>query len=272
MDTWGISGPTFVAIYGGILVAVSTLVLVIRYRLSSPGRAALAGLRAFGPSPYEVAMLKGGDSLVLTVAACRLKESGCLSLGLAEELTVAGSLPPGADPVENWVYAAVQRRPTRAREVLDETAAEAVLAPIRQRLWALGLLLEPRQRSLIRVQRLWFVAVLGLGIARLVAGVNHHRPIGFLFLLLAVGAYSAYVISTPPIPTRAGRGLLNELKGDSSALGAYGFAADVALSGVTALWAADAALAGALGLKRGTGGFSGGGGCGGGGCGGGCGG
>jgi uncharacterized protein (TIGR04222 family) len=80
MDTWGISGPTFIAIYGSVLVVTGTVVFAIRHRLSgSAGRAGLAGLRTPELGPYEVAMLKGGDSLVPTVAACRLKESGCVT-------------------------------------------------------------------------------------------------------------------------------------------------------------------------------------------------
>ena len=70
MDTWGISGPTFIGIYGGILVVASMVVFAIRHRLSgSSERARLAGPRTSEFGPYDVAMLKGGDSLVLAVAA-----------------------------------------------------------------------------------------------------------------------------------------------------------------------------------------------------------
>ena len=84
MDTWGISGPTFMAIYGSVLVVTGTVVFAVRHRLSgSAERAGLAGLRTPEIGPYEVAMLNGDDSLVPAVAACRLKESGCVTLGQA---------------------------------------------------------------------------------------------------------------------------------------------------------------------------------------------
>lgn len=273
MDTWGISGPAFLAIYAGVLTVTGLVVFAICRRISGESdRSGLTGGREPELSPYEVAMLKAGDSLVLVAAACRLKEAGSVTLGEdGVGLVVTGPLPRPADPVESWAYSQVERSPGTKKAMLDKGAAEPVLAPIRQRLRATGLLLESRQRALIRCQLVWFVPALGLGVARLIAGAQNHRPIGLLVVLMLGGAYAAYVIAKPPIATLAGRRLLKRLEGDASALGAYGFAADVAVSGMAALWAADAALATALGMRQSSGGASGGGGgCGGGG--GGCGG
>ena len=126
---------------------------------------------------------------------------------------------------------------------------------------------------MIRWQLCWFVPIFGLGVARLIAGAQNHRPIGFLLVLILAGAFGAYSITKPPIATLAGGRFLKRLERDSSMFSSYGFAGDVALSGIGALWAADATLATALGLKQATGGIGGVGGCGvGGGCGGGCGG
>jgi uncharacterized protein (TIGR04222 family) len=271
MDTWGISGPTFLVVYAGLLAVTSAVVLAIRWRLSaSSDGSGLAEVRGCDVGLYDVAMLKGGDSLVLAVAACRLKEMGAVTVGEGGEITAAGRPPSEWDPVERWAYGRVRKDARGARLLRDVAAADPVLAPIRQRLWALGLLVRSRQGRVIRMQLLWFVPVFGLGVARLIAGANNHRPVGLLVVLLGAGVIVAWTITKPPIATPAGRRLLAELRGGSSALGAYGFGADVALSGVAALWAADAALAMALGLSRGSGGFGGGGGCGGGG--GGCGG
>lgn len=273
MDTWGIGGPTFLVLYGGVLAVTGLVVFAICRRISGESdRSGLVGLSPPELSPYEVAMLKGGDPLVLMVAACRLKEAGSLTLGEdGVGLVVGGPLPSPTDQVESWAYSRVEQSPGSRKAMLDERAAEPVLAPIRQRLLALGLLLERRQRSSIRWQLWWFVPVVGLGVARVIAGAQNHRPIGLLVVLLLAGAYGACWITRPPIATLAGRRLLKRLEQDASALGSYGFAADVAVSGTAALWAADATLATALGLKQATGGFGGGGGgCGGGG--GGCGG
>jgi uncharacterized protein (TIGR04222 family) len=272
VETWGFSGPTFLVVYGGVLAVTGAVAFAICRHLSGASDDSdLGELRRPDLGLYDVAMLKGGDSLVLAVAACRLKEMGAVTIAEKGTLTAVGRLPSDPDPVESWWYARVQAEAPRARVLLNAAAAEPVLAPIRQRLWALGLLVTPRQRRLIRMQLFCFVPAFGLGIARLIAGANNHRPIGLLFVLLGVGVFGAFAITKPPIATLAGRRLLGDLGRGSSVLDAYGFGADVALSGVAALWAADAALATALGLTRGGGGFGGGGGCGGGG-GGGCGG
>ena len=68
MNTWGISGPQFLVIYGAILVVTGAVVFAIRRRICGHSdRGGLATLRAPELSPYEGAMLKGGDSLALTV-------------------------------------------------------------------------------------------------------------------------------------------------------------------------------------------------------------
>jgi uncharacterized protein (TIGR04222 family) len=275
MDTWGITGPAFLGIYGGVLAIAGVVVFgICRWIRSESDRSGLVGLRTPELSPYEVAMLKGGESLVLTVVACRLKGAGSLKLNeRGAGLVVAGPLPASPDRIESWAYSLVQRTPGSGKAMLDEKVAGPVLAPIRQRLLALGLMLEDRQRSLIRRQLLWFMPVLGLGVARVIAGSQDHRPIGFLVMVILAAAWGAYALTTPPSTTLAGRRRLKRLEGDSAALGSYGSAGEVALSGVVALWATDSMLASASGIKRGAGGFGGGAGCGGGGgCGGGCGG
>ena len=146
MNTWGISGSQFLVIYAGVLAIALLVVFVICRRISGESdRSGLTGLRAPELTPYEAAMLKGGDSLVLTVAVCRLKEAGSVALTGSTGLVAAGPLPSRPDPVESWAHSLVQRSPSSSKAVLDELAAEPVLGPIRQRLSGLGLLLDRRQ-------------------------------------------------------------------------------------------------------------------------------
>src|SRR5947209_13171325 len=105
METWGISGPTFLAIYAGLLAVTSAMVFGICRRLSaSRDGSGLAELRKPDLGLYDAAMLKGGDSLVLAVAACRLKEMGAVTLGEKGMLNAVGRLPSDPDPVERWAY------------------------------------------------------------------------------------------------------------------------------------------------------------------------
>jgi uncharacterized protein (TIGR04222 family) len=236
-------------IYGAGLLAVGVVEFAICWWIRGESdRSDLAGSTPPELGPYEVAMLQGGDALVLTAAACRLKEMGSIApRGAPGGLTVIGEPPPSPEPVESWMYSVVRGAPGSSKEVLDEGAAEVVLWRIRERLRALGLMIGERQRSLIRRQLWWFAPVLALGVARVFAGVQNHRPVLGLIVLIVIGGYGAVVITKPPLTTLAGRRLLKRLRKDSSALGSYGSVADVALNGVSALWAADATLATALG-------------------------
>src|SRR4030088_3533770 len=126
MDTWGISGSQFLVMYGAALVLGVLLVFAIRRRISGESdRSGLVGLRAPELGPYEAAMVKGGDSLVVAVAACRLKEIGSLGVAGAGSLEVAGPLPASSDPVEDWVYSVVQHSPV-PKAVLNGEAAAVV--------------------------------------------------------------------------------------------------------------------------------------------------
>jgi uncharacterized protein (TIGR04222 family) len=176
-------------------------------------------------------MLTGGEKLVLAAAACRLSESGSLRpADGANVLTIAGPLPADAAAVERWVYSVVEGGSREARSVLDRDAAEPVLSPIRQRLWALGLLPDPRQVRSVRLRLLWFLPAAVLGVARLVAGIHNHRPVGFLVVLLGVGLFAAVTLTKRPLATLAGRRLLKRLEGDHGAFGGYGSAGAVARS------------------------------------------
>ena len=81
MDTWGISGPAFLGIYGAALALAGLAAFAtIRWIRGASDRSGLTGVQAPELSPSEVAMLKEGDSLVLTVATCRLKDEHSLKL------------------------------------------------------------------------------------------------------------------------------------------------------------------------------------------------
>ena len=129
METWGISGPTFIGIYAAVLVVTGTVVFAIRHRLSgSSGRAGVAGLGTPDLAPYDVAMLKGGDSLVLAAAACRLNEIGGVALGERGRSLRSGLSVRRRCSRELGVRGGANHSPT-ARDVLDDRAAEPVLAP-----------------------------------------------------------------------------------------------------------------------------------------------
>jgi uncharacterized protein (TIGR04222 family) len=295
MNTWGISGPYFLLLYAGLFIAAWTVVLAARRRIAAPaGPAAVPGQRELGL--YEAAMLNGGGRLALAAAACRLKQARRLRLDRDVGTVVAlGRLPANADPVEEWLYTRVKGSAAGASDVLGERPAEPVLGPIRDGLRERGLILTGRQTASMRWQVLWFAPLLALGVLRVVAGTANHKPVLYLVLLMLLSLALAISLCLPrrgvsassisrlfclPRITSAGARALAGMRaapggeGGSAVPGRAGLARTVALNGLGAVALADAAFAAMLGVRSGSGWWSGdgwgGGGCGGGG--GGCGG
>ena len=75
MNTWGISGPAFLALYGTALVVVTAAAVWVGWR-----RERVAADDA-GVDEYEVALLNGGERLAAVVALVNLDRQGALELG-----------------------------------------------------------------------------------------------------------------------------------------------------------------------------------------------
>ena len=287
MNTWGISGPRFLLLYVGLLAATVLGVVLARRRLLASGGGAAAPDRL---DPYEAAYLNGGGDLVVTTAAANLLRSGALAnashrRGQPAGL-VAGTAPDAAaHPVEWALYRQVQARPNRRlKDLRVELEQAPALAALRERLRLGRLAPTDEQRARHRAMGLWFLPLLALGVARVVAGSANGRPVGFLVVaLLATVVVAAVLVGQVPNATELGRRTLERLRAEHPrpALGATPaeLRMGTALFGAGVLWTADTQMALMLRIPReqgmvsgggfgGDGGGGGGGGCGGGGCGG----
>ena len=287
MSTWGISGPQFLLLYL-VLFAVTVLgvVLARRRALASDGAAVPARL-----DPYEAAELNGGDDLVVITAASNLLRGGSLvsagrRRGQPARLVTGPAPGPAAHPVEWAVYQEVATRPNRRlKDLRAGLERGSALAGLRERLRLRGLAPTPEQRARCRAAALWFLPLLALGAARVVAGSANGRPVGFLvvFLLVTV-VVAAALAGRVPNATELGRRTLQALRAEHPRPGSGASPAQLsmatALFGAGVLWAADTDIAMMLRVPReqgfsagfggdGGGDGGGGGGCGGGGCGGG---
>lgn len=299
VDTWGISGPTFLVAY--LVLAAAVLVAAVR------ARRALADPRPDRPfgdpgaHPHDVAHLNGGPELAVTsaLAAMHLKGTVAPSKG---QIYAVGRPAPGDDALERAIHFTSGSAVARRRLPMHRPV-QAALEAIEKRLVGAGLLLSEAERRRIRAVGWWLVAVAGLGLLRLLAGIADGKPVGFLVVaLLAVSVVAGVLLAWAPRRTRSGDRLLARLKDDHHELApdsrpdwiAYGPAAaalGVGIFGTGALWASDPAFAEELAMQRATsgggdggsasyggggdsgggsdgGGGGGGGGCGGGGCGG----
>jgi uncharacterized protein (TIGR04222 family) len=300
-DTWGISGPTFLVAYLVLAAAVLLAAMRARRALTDPRPD-----RPFGDPgahPHDVAHLNGGAELAVTsaLAAMHLKGTVAPSKG---QIHAVGRPAPGDDALERAIHLTTGSAVARRRLPLHRPVQTA-LDGIEKRLVAAGFLLSDAERRRIRSIGWWLVAVAGLGLLRLLAGIADGKPVGFLLVaLLAVSLGAGVLLAWAPRRTRSGDRLLARLKVDHHELApdsrpdwiAYGPAAaalGVGIFGTSALWASDPAFAEELAMQRATsggdggsasyggggdsgggdsGGGSDGGGGGGGGCGGGCGG
>jgi uncharacterized protein (TIGR04222 family) len=257
MDTWGISGPRFLLIYVVLLGVTALLAVVARRRaLAVPGGAA---------SPdrldrYEAAYLSGGCDLAATTAVSSLLRAGHLASssrrGRRPRL-VAGTAPAaGAHPVEWATYQLVAGRPDHPRWALGaELCREPAMAAVCERLRRTGLAPTPEQRARYRAAGLWFLPLLALGVARLVAGTASGRPVGFLVALLLLTAVMAVALCLRvPQATELGRRTLERLRSETRRPAAGASPAELgmatALFGAGVLWAADVETALALRVPR----------------------
>ncbi|WBB80165.1 TIGR04222 domain-containing membrane protein [Micromonospora sp. WMMD882] len=291
-DTWGISGPTFLA--GYLTVAALAVVGSVVHRARLFG-----GDRTSGPEqldPPQVAYLNGGARLALHSSIGALRHAGAIGMAVPR-LAATGPLPAGANPIDQAVYDAASRR-VRPRDLAQDHRVSAAVDQLRQDLERRGLAVPASHRRAARLGPALLLALVAVGVLRLVAGLANDQPVGFLFVgvvgLTVVGVAQATRI---PHRTHAGRAALRDLRTRYrhlapsstpafSTYGAAGVGMAVALFGTATLWTLDPAFAGEAEIERqatgdtgasaggagGDGGSSDGGTGNGGGCGGGCGG
>ncbi len=289
--TWGLTGPTFLWMYGALCVAVAAAIAwQWRQALGSKPGVESAQLDA-----YRLAMLNGGPQLAITAAATTLHTAGVLRDGdRPRTLVVDGRLDRDADELERAVFDVVWREPEIKTSALRrELERSEPVAGLASRLADVGLLMKPE--VIARLRRLWVpgVALVVLGAARVWAGLDAGAPVAYLaIMVVAVACATVWLAFQRPWASARGRALLARRRTGRMDLISGGAGAElplaVALFGGGALWAADPGIASAWGVPResawdprrgGCGGTGGGcaagmdgGGGGGGGCGGGCGG
>ncbi|WP_161934796.1 TIGR04222 domain-containing membrane protein [Frankia sp. R43] len=286
-DTWGISGPAFLSIYGWALVGVAGLVFLMRQRMLS--RADGSPVHSSSQLHGDYAYLTGGLERAVNVAVVSLCEQGYLCPAEPHGwLQVARRPAPGVvGPVEQMVLDGVGAMDAaRPSQLVSRLARDPRVVAAHGHLAGSGFVASPQQVRTIRALNSFFLPLLGIGLIRLVFGVSRHRPVGFLVGELVVTVLLVIVATLPwrgPLLTSAGHRVVRQARADFGGLRSGGLQGEralaVSLFGLAALWTADRNLAGWLGFDRprrdgssfggGSSGSCGGGYVGGGGCGGG---
>ncbi|MEU3626652.1 hypothetical protein BS329_24560 [Amycolatopsis coloradensis] len=186
-DTWGIPGPTFLAIYAALLALplVIGLLWTIAVKLGHKApRAAVSGSR---PTAYELAYLAGGPDRVVDTAIAALVDRGTLRISSSRKLQLAGPVP--ADPIEQAV--AKSARPghnSTTRGIRDRLRMSGPMQALGKDLEARGLVVVDKKPQVRQVVFSIYLGALILGVVRLIAGIVSDHPVGFLsFLVIVAG-------------------------------------------------------------------------------------
>src|SRR3982750_4195235 len=163
-DTWGISGPTFLACYFGALVAV--VVAASIHRRSLFGGESDVRIDRLGPQ--QVAYLSGGDRLAIYSSIGGLRALEAIGIGAGRTLTQTGAIPAGVTPLDNAIHNAAARG-VRARELHTDPVVASALDQLRHDLESSGLAVSRARRREAAVWVFVAGALAALGVARLIA-------------------------------------------------------------------------------------------------------
>ncbi|WP_170177771.1 TIGR04222 domain-containing membrane protein [Thermomonospora umbrina] len=255
-DTWGISGPAFITGYAAVAVLLLVVALVVRRRITAGGDPGQ------DLHPYEVAYLVGGRFRVIGTALAALRADGAITSPGDNEL-VAGPEPSTMrTPLDLAIHREVGKGPITVRSLTGRAAVWKEADRIRLDLERRGLLPGPAHVTQIRLAALPMAALLGVGIVRLVAGLQNGSAVGYLIgALILVAIAAVTLLLAVPGKVRAGQGAVDGARARNAHLdpkvspawttyGAEGAALGVALYGFPALSGVDEEFADAVELHK----------------------
>ncbi|HEU4426894.1 MAG TPA: TIGR04222 domain-containing membrane protein, partial [Pilimelia sp.] len=172
-DTWGIPGPTFLLVFVSAAAAITVGAMVHRRILfAGPRDVPLTEL-----GPQQAAYLNGGERLAVYSSVGALRTAG--SIGTTPDgalLAQTGSMPAGVTPLDQAVYNAAGSQ-VRPKSLTRHPWVRAALDQLRHSLEQSGLALNPHVRQAARYGPLLLLALLTVGMARVVAGVSNDKPV-----------------------------------------------------------------------------------------------
>lgn len=301
-DTWGIPGPTAVWLYIALITAALIAQILAYWRVVRRGGSSLTvGEIRRSLSPAEIAELadpSGQRAVTVAIASLllsrsltydssgiRLTETTRHTAPIGDQNTrnapsnEATSGPPNRQvtraaasavtsslttAVINAVAAAVRETSLRVDGIVADRAVDQALYRIDERLADRRLILIGGRRRFALTLKWWQLPVLAAGIARLIAGVVNHHPVGTLVLLLICNGILQLVllgVLRTRWRTRLGQQVWDSLpqrwsdmaprhKPSWSTIGPQQVAMAVAVFGGASVWAAFGDLANAAGIER----------------------
>jgi uncharacterized protein (TIGR04222 family) len=250
-NTWGISGSDFLLMYGALCLACFAAVWLRRQELTRSGPLT----ERHRLDECELAMLNGGPGLAVTVAAAALVRTGAVSPGSSGRLEIQHRPKSHANQIERDLFETLEREPSISiRKLKRKLGRGQAVRQAQDRLVSDRLIIDPQRARLLAQLWQFGLPLLAIGIARLIAGVANHKPIGDLTVLVCLVAGVTFMFARDrPHATSAGDSVLDgqriKYRKWQSAGNVHPDVA-IALFGMPALWALDPALAAAWRASR----------------------
>ncbi|RPA57089.1 TIGR04222 domain-containing membrane protein [Gordonia oryzae] len=237
-DTWGIPSTTFLTLYAVVSVAALAVVIVRR----GPARQRVDDLPDL--TPTQIGALVSAENAVLAAVA-QLRAAGYIT----SNGRVTHRLKAAPAQNDRLVRAVGDRYARRGTGALRDVSAP--LRQVHSELTEAGLRHARRRAVGVAV----LIPVLALGVARIVAGLAHRKPVGYLVVIvICLAAVCIWCAVHPRERTGRGDSVLTELRRRHrllapqyrpalATLGTHHAAVAAALYGIEALTLLDPRLA-----------------------------
>jgi uncharacterized protein (TIGR04222 family) len=215
LDPFELKGMEFLAFLVPVLIAAFAVGLLLRRRMRNPSAEPTTDLPHL---PWdEAAFLVGGANRLGAAAVAKLTADGRLQVSEdGKILRPTGPTPTGMSPAEGAVFRHTPLdRSNRASVKSLGKSVENATGGMERRLQEAGYLLTPSAATTAAVaSAVPLVAViLAFGVPRLVNGLSHDKPVGFLVgTLVVAGIVTLLLLINRPRRSRKGDDAVSRLK------------------------------------------------------------
>ena len=213
MNPLNLPGPEFLKFYTVCLTVAGGCTFALRSILRPSGSDAPEGQL----DVYDIAYLAGGPKRLATAALAALCRLQLIAQGITPGAVIrSGHQAPRLHVAEQAAF------PSSDTKILATTVYGQgnIASQIRERLVEQGLVIGALPAVLVSLaSALPLVLAICLGFAKVLIGLQRHRPVAFLVIMLVIAIVGlVWFLNNPPFRTRAGDRRLNELRDHHNAL------------------------------------------------------